>query len=247
MSEALCCVPVQLPEDQIQESIAIAYSFNPANRIPTEVAKPAHLAVLKTSYWGPKGVKLGVTFLESVSNEFKSMFLAHANAWAKSANIEFKNSSQGEVRVTLTPGKGYWSYLGTDILSIRSGPTMNLERFTVNTPVAEWKRVVRHEVGHTLGFPHEHMKKEIIDKIDVQKAYSYFQKNVGWNKSMVDSQVLTPLNPSTLITTKGARENSIMCYQLPASIMKDGKAVTGGNDIDLVDYALAQKLYPRMN
>jgi hypothetical protein len=30
------------------------------------------------------------------------------------------------------------------------------------TPDAEFYRVVRHETGHTLGFPHEHMRKEII-------------------------------------------------------------------------------------
>ena len=39
---------------------------------------------------------------------------------------------------------------------------MNLEAFTMQTPDSEFHRVVRHEAGHTLGFPHEHMRKAIV-------------------------------------------------------------------------------------
>jgi hypothetical protein len=54
--------------------------------------------------------------------------------------------------------EGYWSYLGTDIRLIPwNRPTMNLQGFTMNTSESEYKRVVRHETGHTLGFPHEHI------------------------------------------------------------------------------------------
>lgn len=240
------CLPIQLPVEDMEDAIARAYSFNPANAIPVNVAKPEHLAVLKTSYWGPKGVKLGVSFLEQVTTGFKNKFLEHANAWGKKANVEFKLSSNGEVRLSLQKGGGYWSYLGTDILGIKAGqPTMNLDSFTESTPEREWKRVVRHEVGHTLGFPHEHMRKEIVDKIDPAKAYSYFKQRVGWNKQMVDSQVLTAIEETKLISTH-ARANSIMCYQLPGSIMKDGVDVPGGNDIDIVDVDLCRKLYPRL-
>ena len=46
---------------------------------------------------------------------------------------------------------GYWSYLGTDILSIAAGePTMNLQEFSMDTPESEFHRVVRHETGHAL-------------------------------------------------------------------------------------------------
>lgn len=80
----------------------------------------------------------------------------------------------GDVRISLA-GSGYWSYLGTDILHIPSNqPTMNLQDFSMSTPESEYKRVVRHETGHTLGFPHEHLRKEIVDNIDRNKAYNYF-------------------------------------------------------------------------
>jgi hypothetical protein len=77
--------------------------------------------------------------------------------------------------VRISRGGGYWSYLGTDILLIPpSQQTMNLEGFTMNMPETEYRRVIRHEAGHTLGFPHEHMRKELIARIDREKAYDYF-------------------------------------------------------------------------
>ena len=36
-----------------------------------------------------------------------------------------------------------------------------------------------------------------------------------------------------------------MCYQLPGEIMKDGKPVVGGADIDPSDFAFAGKIYPK--
>ena len=39
--------------------------------------------------------------------------------------------------------------------------------------------------------------------------------------------------------------NSIMCYQIPGSITKDGKPIVGGLDIDPIDFAFAGSIYPK--
>jgi hypothetical protein len=36
-----------------------------------------------------------------------------------------------------------------------------------------------------------------------------------------------------------------MCYQLPGAIMKNGKGIRGGKDINPKDYAFAASLYPK--
>jgi hypothetical protein len=141
---------------------------------------------------------------------------------------------------------GYWSYLGTDVTHIAPDkPTMNLQELNMDTPESEYKRVVRHETGHTLGFPHEHLRKAIIDKIDRQKAIDYFAANDGWNAQMTTAQVLTPLEESALIATEHSDVHSIMCYGLPGSIMKNGVAVPGGTDIDRLDRRFVAQVYPR--
>jgi hypothetical protein len=141
---------------------------------------------------------------------------------------------------------GYWSYVGTDILSIPSDEqTMNLQDFTMDTPESEFHRVVRHETGHTLGFPHEHMRKELVDKIDRRKAIAFFEETQGWSEAEVIQQVLTPLEESSLLGTSHADPNSIMCYQIPGSITTDGRPIVGGLDIDQSDFDFAAKIYPK--
>ena len=86
------------------------------------------------------------------------------NAWSDGgAGIQFAYSpNQPDVRITFMDD-GYWSYLGTDVHQIpRGDPTMCLQGFTMSTSEAEYRRVVRHETGHTLGFVHEHMRKELV-------------------------------------------------------------------------------------
>src|SRR5688500_1741880 len=122
------------------------------HRHPT-VITPAYLAVEKRCWWGDKGKVITVAFADKASPELRQRILSHANAWSEFANVRFEPSKiDPMVRVSFGPG-GYWSYLGTDILGIPSNePTMNLEGFTAGTSEAEYRRVVRHEFGHTLGF-----------------------------------------------------------------------------------------------
>jgi hypothetical protein len=119
-----------------------------------------------------------------------------------------------------------------------------LEAFTMQTPESEFHRVVRHETGHTMGFPHEHMRKELVALIDPQKAIAFFGQTQGWSADEVQAQVLTPLEDNSIMGTPEADQTSIMCYQIPGSITKDGNAILGGTDIDPLDFQFAAKIYP---
>jgi Matrixin. len=115
----------------------------------------------------------------------------------------------------------------------------------MQTPESEFHRVVRHEIGHTMGFPHEHMRRALVAKIDEKKAIEFFGRTQGWTPAMVRAQVLTPIEDSQLLATPLADPNSIMCYQIPGDITKDGKPIVGGKDIDSSDFAFAGTVYPK--
>jgi hypothetical protein len=202
------------------------------------------LAVVTAKYWGPKPRKLTVSFMESTPADLKARIISHMNAWKKTACISFVGTSGvGDIRISRGPG-GYYSYLGTDVLHIpKNRQTMNLQGFTMSTPESEYRRVVRHETGHTMGFPHEHMRKELVARIDPLKAYKWFLETYGWDKATVDAQVLTSLDQASIMATK-PDQTSIMCYQLPGAITKDGKPIVGGTDINHTDYGFAGKIYP---
>jgi hypothetical protein len=249
------CTIKTLPERLWVQAADTAAKVNPVNRpmltafsvglADQGILEPQRISVLTTKYWGPTPRRLTVSFMETTPANLRARIISHMNAWTKTGCISFvETSGIGDVRISRGPG-GYYSYLGTDILHIpKNRQTMNLEGFTMNTPESEYHRVVRHETGHTLGAPHEHMRKALVARIDPQKAYAYFLRTQGWDKATVDAQVLTPLNEASLMSTP-PDQDSIMCYQLPGLITKDGLPIRGGVDINATDYAFMGRIYPK--
>ena len=248
------CTIKQLPARLQFKAAAVAAMINPVNEpvfgrtadasegvLPTPLA----IAVATAKYWGPRPRTLTVSFMESTSAELRRRIVTHLNAWTRTGGVRFvETASGGQVRISRGSG-GYWSYLGTDILLIPQGrPTMNLQSFSMSTSESEYKRVVRHEAGHTLAFPHEHMRKQLVARIVPAKAYDYFFRTYRWDRATVDQQVLTALDERTIMGTP-VDQDSIMCYQLPGSITNNGRPIRGGTDINSSDFAFAGRIYPQ--
>ena len=216
----LSCTIKALPDRLWKKASHVAVKINGANApvlstmgSSASLMSPEFLTILTSKYWGASQRTLTVSFIPATTPfDLKARILSHMNAWQ--VGIQFlQTTGVGKVRIAFG-NSGYWSYLGTDILLIPNHQqTMNLQGFTMDTPESEFRRVVRHETGHTLAFPHEHMRGELVDRIDPQKAYDYFLKTQGWSKDVVDQQVLTPLVNESIMSTP-ADETSIMCYQL---------------------------------
>ncbi|PYE17398.1 astacin (peptidase family M12A) [Williamsia limnetica] len=248
------CRIMSLPSRLHQRAAELAVTINPVNAPLQEplsgtnihVDAPLMLTVTTGKYWGPRPRRLTVGFMEPTPDDLRKRIVSHMNAWTATAGISFAlTSGVGDVRISRERG-GYYSYLGTDIgLIPLNRQTMNLEAFTMNTSEAEFRRVVRHETGHTLGFPHEHMRRALVERIDPAKAYAYFQRTQRWSKEMVDQQVLTSLNEKNIIGTP-PDQDSIMCYQLPGVITTDGMPIRGGIDINATDFEFAGKIYPKL-
>lgn len=247
------CTPRFLPRDKWAEADKRAYEINPSNRPRVSPAGSGkdRLVVDRRVYWGKQGVKLTVGFLDCDDPTLQKMILAHMNAWSEFANVQFVlSSTDPQVRIARLDSppemSGYWSYLGTDILSYGpEEPTMNLEGFTVDTPESEFRRVVRHETGHTLGFPHEHLREELINKLDPEKVIAYYKRTQHWTEDDVRAQLLTPLERASVLGSSAADVHSIMCYEVPGSLTHDGRRIVGGTDIDAIDKQVAKALYPK--
>jgi hypothetical protein len=256
----IVCTPKSLPMNRQAEAARRSVQINPANAVQsrqvvrTPIGRrggPRRLAIDVGRRWPVTGVKLSVQFLDGPPKDLRERILLHMNAWAKTANIAFAETrGTGDVRIARLdhPPKvaGYWSYVGTDIHGIDADePTMNLEGFTMRISEAEFRRVVRHEAGHTLGFEHEHMRSDLVRRIDRTQAIRYYDREYGWTAQDVDAQVLTPLARRSIMGTTESDPHSIMCYHVPGEITKDGKEIPGGKDINPTDYAFAASMYPK--
>jgi predicted ATPase len=258
----IVCKPKSLPLLKLAAAAQRAIEINPANAteqrriVRTPVGRRGgqrRLADVVGRRWASSGVRLSVSFMDSPPRELRVRILQHMNAWGKSANVRFSETQDtGEVRIARLDSPeqlaGYWSYIGTEILEVpEDEPTLNLEGFTVRTSDAEFRRAVRHEAGHTLGFEHEHMRTELVKKIDRAKAIAFFDEVHGWTPEEVEEQVLTPLRTTSIMGTAETGPHSIMCYHIPAAITKDGKAIVTGKDISPNDFAFAASLYPKQS
>jgi hypothetical protein len=207
MSDPIVCTPKSLPREKWVDAARKAVEINPANQPPTAIvarglggpgSQLERIAVMIAKRWHTAGVRLTVGFLDNPPADLRARIIAHMNAWAKTANVQFtetKTNPQVRIARASSPPEvaGYWSYLGTDILSIPANePTMNLEAFTMNTLDSEFHRVVRHETGHTLGFPHEHMRRELVDGIDPARAIAFFGATQGWTPEEVRRRFSPP-------------------------------------------------------
>ncbi|HKU75989.1 MAG TPA: CHAT domain-containing protein [Pyrinomonadaceae bacterium] len=256
----ILCRPRSLPVEKLVDAERRAIEVNPENALEHRLVTRTptgrrgglrRIAVVIARKWPATGVRLSVSFMDNPSTALRARILKHMNAWGEHANVLFSETAGvGQVRIARFDKPddvaGYWSWLGTEILEIdENEPTLNLDSFTMNTAESEFIRVVRHEAGHTLGFDHEHMRSDIVSRIDRKKAIAFYDEDQGWSKEEVEQQVLTPLAKKSIMGTKESDPLSIMCYDLPGKIMKDGKPVIGGTDINPNDFAFAKSLYPK--
>jgi hypothetical protein len=247
------CVPRLPPPDRWTELAKQAKAIRADNLdegVDPEkiVTTPGKLALDIGLRWQESGVSLTVGFLDNPSTALRGRILTRMNAWSRTANVSFSETEDdvdiADVRIARTPNDGHWSWLGIDIRN-HSGPTMNLDGFSDSTIDAELDRVVCHETGHTLGFPHEHLRAELVASLDRKRTIDYFMRTQGWTEQDVIFQVLTPLEAHSILATPRADPHSIMCYEIPGECTESGAPIVGGTVIDEADFAFAASVYPK--
>lgn len=194
------------------------------------------------------GTKLRYCFFESGSysagSEQKDIVRQGFEVWKKvGIGIKFeevRNISEAEVRIGFLQGDGAWSYVGRDVIDIpgQGERTMNFgwdlrtDSRGVDVPV--------HEIGHTLGFPHEHQNPFAGIVWNEEAVYKYFgDPPNNWSRDTTFYNILRKLATGEV---EGSQwdPNSVMHYafaggliEQPAQYRNGLKPAGGLSDRDL--------------
>ncbi len=164
---------------------------------------------------------------------------------------EVRDMGSAEVRIGFVEGDGAWSYVGRDIIDIpgKTERTMNFGWDLRRDP--RGVDVAVHEIGHTLGFPHEHQNPFSGLVWDEEAVYRYFGGPPNnWSRETTDWNILRKLSRNEVEGTQWD-PNSIMHYAFAPGLIlqpedyKNGLEPHGG--LSPRDIAQVKVFYPALN
>lgn len=205
------------------------------------------------------GTLLRFAFFESgayaAGNDQKDVVREGFEVWRRTGSgirfEEVQDLSEAEIRIGFLQGDGAWSYVGRDVIDFpgQGERTMNFgwdlraDPRGVDVPV--------HEIGHTLGFPHEHQNPFAGIVWDEQAVYDFFAGPPNnWDRETTFYNVLRKLPPGEV---EGSRwdPDSVMHYAFPAGLIdqpaeyRDGLQPAGG--LSEYDIEQVRLFYPPLD
>lgn len=199
------------------------YFFTGSDGAPKSWAgKPAQKQAVKDAFAKWKAVGIGLEFEEVNDNE------------------------DAEIRIGFQQGDGSWSYVGRDIIDVASSPSERTMNF--GWDISHDIDTAIHEIGHTLGFPHEHQNPNAGIVWDEEAVYAALAKPPNnWDKATTFHNIIRKLPPSEVEgSTHDA--NSVMHYPFEAGLIlepveyRNGISPPGG--LSAKDKEYVKKFYP---
>jgi Astacin (Peptidase family M12A) len=236
-----CSTPPQKPI-----SLPASMPANRARAIMVGSSKWVNGTVLRYAFFGPEPNPAWAPANDAQKEVVRESFAAWHDLPLGLSFEEVEDLSEAEVRIAFDQSDGSWSYIGRDILTIgTSESTMNFG-WPLDTPYGHTTAL--HEIGHTLGMPHEHQSPFSGIVWDEAAVISYFSGPPNnWPPDTIQSNVLAKLSAHQVEGSKWDWK-SIMEYEFgPGLILEPAEFVSGiqpPGTISELDVEWMQSWYP---
>jgi Astacin (Peptidase family M12A) len=157
---------------------------------------------------------------------------------------EVQNRNDAEIRIGFENGDGAWSYVGRDVLDQgRDDRTMNFGwdlRNDIDTAI--------HEIGHTLGFPHEHQNPKAGIVWDEEAVYRALAAPPNsWSREQTFHNIIRKI-PADLVQGSAWDADSVMHYPFEAGLILQPEVYRAGlqpkGGLSLRDKEWVRSFYP---
>jgi hypothetical protein len=159
---------------------------------------------------------------------------------------ETTDKNEAQVRIGFKKGDGAWSYVGRDVIDIASSPNERTMNF--GWDISNDIDTALHEIGHTLGAPHEHQNPNagiVWDEEAVYKALAAPPN--GWDRETTHYNIIRKI-PSNEVQGSTHDPDSIMHYPFEAGLILEPAAYRKGinppGGLSSKDKEFMKKFYP---
>jgi hypothetical protein len=162
---------------------------------------------------------------------------------------EVDDAADAMIRVGFDQTDGSWSYVGRDCVDIASDPAKRTTNYGWDLTTPYGRDTALHEIGHVLGFPHEHQNPLAGIVWDEEKVYESFGGPPNnWSPDDTYWNVLRKI-PANTVDGSTWDNDSIMHYQFEAGLIKQPSVyqtrhLIPAPGLSQLDIETARRLYP---